>query len=123
MKVEFKESVVDLGTIGKNSSQQVFFPFKEPGKETSEKIKNVKPSCGCTADVVITEEGIKATYYDQTSFTEKQKSSGKLKEITKNLVVTFKDGEPRLIKNERDVWVKNPKKESVVLFIHAKVSP
>lgn len=67
----------------------------------------VKPGCGCTANVEVTETGIIAFYTDSTKKQDVLSSQNREKSVGKNMRVFLDDGKPLYVKNERGVMKLN----------------
>lgn len=67
----------------------------------------VKPGCGCTANVKVTDTGIIAYYSDSTSKKDVLASQNREKVVGKNMRVFLDDGKPLYVKNERGIMKLN----------------
>lgn len=96
----------DLGTVKLKDKVKLSFPF-EGDKNLIEK---VKPGCGCTAKVEITNNAITAVFTPES-----------VGPFSKSINVFFKDGIDLTIVNTLGVEVINPKKPSIKLKFHGKI--
>lgn len=81
----------------------------------------ISGNCGCTAEVQILPDRVRAVYNDNTKETEVRQMPGHVKTISKNLRVFLKDGQPLKVRNERGVEAFNAQKASTTLFFHVNV--
>jgi hypothetical protein len=96
----------DLGTVKLKDKVQLSFPFIGD-KSTIEK---VKPACGCTAKVEVTDNEIKAIFTPEG-----------VGPFSKGINVYFKDGTDLNLVNALGVETLNPNKKSIKLKFHGKV--
>ena len=84
---------------------------------TQEYIQEAKPNCGCTADVIIKDGKIYATYTDDTKPTAEFVAGYYI--AKKAITLYMKDGKPMNIQSKkpdgRVVTLPNPQKEAVVI--------
>lgn len=118
----FKNIQVDLGSITAGTQgHEVFWEFADLNKESIAKFVDhkgneqyaVQRMCGCTADIEVTDKGIKAVYNDNGN------STGKL---IKRVKVYYSKGDlPTKVKNDRGVLMFNPNLPSTTLSFIVEV--
>jgi len=118
----FKNISVDVGEIKAGSKgTEVFWEFQDLTRDLiaqytkgKDIVYLVRPKCGCTADLEILDNGIKASYND---------SGNMLGDVIKRVSVYLKPKEniPVQVKNKRGVLIPNPKLGKVTLSFTANI--
>lgn len=124
MGQQFKSLTVDIGDVKAGSSKNIVeWEFAEITKsdiaytvDKNGKIHySVVPSCGCTADIKVTDTSIIAEYKD---------AGNHIGAINKKVTVYFKpedESVPIQVTNEKGVKIYNKKLGAVTLFFNANV--
>jgi hypothetical protein len=104
--ITFKNTIVDLGELKKNTPGKAVFYFEGDSKE----IEQVTTSCGCTG-AKFDKNFVQATY-----------NGGEHPgPFAKSIFVYMKDGKPMFITNDKKMKVRNPEKAIHVLTIQGKI--
>lgn len=113
----FVSNVYSGGKIKSGATKQkVEWEFKDDVDTST--IVSVNPSCGCTVTPKVKGRKLVGYYNDDTKPTS---IKGTHKTITKSIVVTFKDGEPTMVKNSRGNLVPNSNKRKETVQFHFNV--
>lgn len=118
----YKETTLKLGNIRpKQKDVRAFWEFDELTKDRVATYKDsngvvqpaIRVGCGCTANVVVQDDGIQALYNDR----------GNAKGVvTKNITVYYKTGDlPIRIKNDSGIETFNSELDKTVLFFEVLV--
>lgn len=113
MSEKFKQVIVELPPIERQSEQVIFWPFQDGvGPDDIAKTKDgkyaIKKGCGCVAEITVNKEGVFALYEDQGGKNDK--------EFGKVIRVFFKDDlTPLMVKNQNGVEVFNIQRPNQLL--------
>lgn len=120
--MEFKNLISNVDKVKPGTSKVKLEWFYDKLKKEDIALKPdgsyaIKPSCGCTANVVVTDESIKAFYSDNTYLSEGEKS----KTVSKYLTVYLKDELPVFVKNPVGTTIYNVNKSKIILTFNVKI--
>lgn len=109
-KFKFLTDSIDMGNVIKGDKVTLVYPYEGDGNL----IENVKPSCGCTAQV----ENDKVNKRITAVYNSVNENLGGMK---KSIIVYFKDNKELQIKNSLGVNIMNPGKAKVALTLRGTI--
>lgn len=113
--VSFLKTIHDLGTIKAGSTNhQVRYPFEGDPSQ----IEDIRPLCGCTANVLVQGNEIFANY---TNYDKPEAITDQGVDINRRIMIFFTDGKPLKKLNAKGVLDYNTEKSHVFLEIKAHV--